>query len=220
VTTTQPTNQPTPQGIPSASLLSEIAARGDPHAVMLQQLRSGRVRPSPDAASVTVRLVCGTRAGQLEVPTWAAAAGGGGGGGLARLSVPRYAAVALKGKHLAEMRKVVINKTYMQVGWLGRLGLRLEVAALLVPPLDSTNTLNHQPPTPIHPPGQAPRPDRRPVGGPDQRRDHQGGRTGRRGGGGRRGWGGGRGRGGGRAAGVDSACILIDFRGSCNPTCC
>jgi hypothetical protein len=33
-------------------------------------LQAGRVRPTLDHASVCVRLVCGTRQGQLEAPAW------------------------------------------------------------------------------------------------------------------------------------------------------
>lgn len=76
-------------------------------------LQSGRIRPSLDFASVMVRMMCATRAGQLEVPAW--------GQPLEQLRLPRYAAVGLGAKHVAEMRKVMKNKTYSQVrrrGWL------------------------------------------------------------------------------------------------------
>jgi len=97
----------THKGVPSSTLLSEIAAQGDPHSVMLAQLRAGRIRPSLDYASVVARLVCATRAGQLEAPAWAVA--------LEDLRLPRYATAGLGAKHVAEMRRPVRNKTYSQV---------------------------------------------------------------------------------------------------------
>ncbi|KIZ02133.1 hypothetical protein MNEG_5821 [Monoraphidium neglectum] len=94
------------QGVPGSTLLAEVAARGDPHAVMVAQIKSGRIRPSLDFASVTVRLRCATRAGQLESPAWAAP--------LPSLRLPRYVVAGLGSKHVAEMRRVVKNKTYSQ----------------------------------------------------------------------------------------------------------
>jgi hypothetical protein len=37
---------------------------------VLFTLQAGRVRASLDCASVRVRLVCGSRQGQLEAPSW------------------------------------------------------------------------------------------------------------------------------------------------------
>ena len=39
-----------------------------PAALLL--LQAGRVRPTLDCSSVSVRLVCGSRQGQLEAPAW------------------------------------------------------------------------------------------------------------------------------------------------------
>jgi hypothetical protein len=110
------------QGVPGSTLLAEIAARGDPTAVLASAMRAGRVRASLDAASVLVRLVCASRAGQLDAPAWAAAAGASGGGSVgAALRLPRYAGgPGLGARHLAEMRRRPAHgKTYGQVCWGG-----------------------------------------------------------------------------------------------------
>lgn len=68
--------------------------------------QSGRIRPSLGFSSVTVRLMCATRAGQLGAPAWLVP--------LQSLRLPRYAATGLGAKHVAEMRKTLRNKTYSQ----------------------------------------------------------------------------------------------------------
>jgi hypothetical protein len=75
--------------------------------VLIQALEEGRIRPSLDASSVLVRLMCSSRAGQLEVPAWACRLEG--------LRVHQYVVSHLGMKHLEEMRKLTGNKAYSAV---------------------------------------------------------------------------------------------------------
>ncbi|WIA19544.1 hypothetical protein OEZ85_004153 [Tetradesmus obliquus] len=92
------------QGIPSHQLLAELAASCDPDAVMRGAIASGRVRPSLEASSVLLRLMCGSRQGQLEAPAWSLP--------LPELRLPRYVVAELGPRFVAEMRKMIRNKTY------------------------------------------------------------------------------------------------------------
>lgn len=95
------------QGVPSASLLAEVAAAGSVSEVMATHIQNGHIRPSLDTSSVFVRLMDASRQGQMGPPACGLPPG--------ELRLPGYAA-CLGAKWLAGMRKLTKNKTYSMVG--------------------------------------------------------------------------------------------------------
>jgi hypothetical protein len=92
-------------------------------------MQSGRVRPTLDCASVCVRLLCGSRLGQLEAPAWALP--------LAEHRLSRHTVTALGPRFVAEMRTATRTKTYAQskpktltgeLWWAGPAVLQCELA--------------------------------------------------------------------------------------------
>lgn len=93
--------------MPGQALLSEVTAKGDPIAVVGDALAEGRLRPMLDASSVLVRLMCGSRVGQLQTPASTI--------DLELLRLPPYCKTHLAARLVNDMRKPVRNKTYRAV---------------------------------------------------------------------------------------------------------